>query len=427
MSTATVPAQTIKRLGTKKFTKLATKVLVQQASAAPLISSTYAAQQNARYNHTGSIYVNLSQRFNTTLANLPAMKATGIRAQLSAACKEFQKRYPHVTKFSDLQLADAKLTALGTIFIDITIQRLLDLGWVVTILKNFREVQADPIKLYEVMDGGDLAKELGVGTVFASWDAQHTAIVYWIIAVMINKEDPNKVEVPSVIYKVKNRADIRENFVSGNSRAGKHLLDSIDLFAQMVSGVRVDSSVDTKWIEAELKQQYLEQADLFVTAEKFGNTHMPGAISRMAEIDKYTSDVIRKFCLYSSQIDPPRPIDSQEIEIMCAWFDMAKNAGIDYDDTQVVELATYVLDTFGQDWGNEASPFWDQVKIAYQHWHTNYYRSFPANMRPNSRMTKNWNTGGTFLWAQLNKSWNHNPLPPLNNSTPFVPNNRDLY
>lgn len=424
MSTATVPARTTKRLGTKKFAKLATKVLVQQATTPP---ATYAAQQNARYNHSGSIYVNLSQRFNNTLANLPAMKATGIRAQITAACKEFQKRYPHVKKFSDLHLAEAGLTPLGHIFIDITIQRLLDLGWVVTILKNFREVQADPIKLYEVMDGGDLAKELGVGTVFASWDAQHTAIVYWIIAVMINKEDPNKVMVPSVIYKVKNRADIRENFVNGNSRAGKHLLDSIDLFAQMVSGVRVDGSNDTKWVEAELKQQYLEQADLFVTAEKFGNTHMPGAISRMAEIDKYTSDVIRKFCLYSSQIDPPRPIDSQEIEIMCAWFDMAKNAGIDYDDAQVVELATYVLDTFGQDWGNEASPFWDKVKVAYQNWHSSYYQSFPANMRPNSRMTKNWNTGGTFLWAQLNKSWSHNPLPPLNNSTPFVPNNRDLY
>jgi hypothetical protein len=424
MSTATVPAQANKRLGTKKFAKLATKVLVQQAATTP---ATYAAQQNARYNHTGSIYVNLSQRFNNTLANLPAMKATGIRAQIAAACKEFQKRYPHVTKFSDLQLADAKLTTLGTIFIDITIQRLLDLGWVVTILKNFREVQADPIKLYEVMDGGDLAKELGVGTVFASWDAQHTAIVYWIIAVMINKEDPMKVEVPSVIYKVKNRADIRENFVNGNSRAGKHLLDSIDLFAQMVSGVRVDGSKDTKWEEAELKQQYLEQADLFVTAEKFGNTHMPGAISRMAEIDKYTSDVIRKFCLYSSQIDPPRPIDSQEIEIMCAWFDMAKNAGIDYDDAQVVELATYVLNTFGQDWGNEASPFWDKVKHSYQNWHNKYYKKFPASMRPNSRMAKNWNTGGTFLWAQLNKSWNHNPLPPLSNSTPFVPDNNDLY
>jgi hypothetical protein len=420
MTTATL---TRPRLGTKKLAKQVIKVLTTQ----PTQATTYAAQQNARYNHTGSIYVTLDQRFNQTISNLPAMKATGIRAQINAACKEFQRRYPHVKKLSDLDLADARSSPLSRILIDITIQRLLDLGWVVTILKNFREVQADPIKLYEVLDGGDLAKDYGVGAIFASWDAQHTAIVYWIIAVMINKEDPDQVMVPSVIYKVKNRADIRENFVNGNSRAGKHLLDSIDLFMQMVLGVRIDSGKDPKWIEAELKQQYLEQANLFATAEKFGDTHMPGAISRMAEIDKYTSDVIRKFCLYTAQIDPPRPIDSQEIEIVCAWFDMAKNAGIDYDDAQVVELSQHILDTFGQDWGNEASGFWDKVKASYQNWHSNYYRKFPASMRPNSRMAKNWNTGGTFLWAQLNKDWNTNPLPPLSNSTPFIPDAKDLY
>lgn len=423
MTTATLAPS--KPIGTKKFTKMAVKAIATQAVAP--VPPTYAAQQNARYNHTGSIYVDLGKRYNTSLANLPQMKAVGARAQLTAACKEFQKRYPHVTKFSDLHLAQAGLTPLGRILIDITIQRLLDLNWVITILKNFREVQADPIKLYEVVAGGDLEKEYGKGAIFASWDAQHTAIVYYIISVVILKQDPMAVDVPSVIYKVKNRADIRENFVSGNSKTGKHLLDSIDLFMQMVLGVRIDGSTDPKWIEAELKQQYLEQANLFVTAEKFGNTHMPGAISRMAEIDKYTSDVIRKFCLYSAQIDPPRPIDSQEIEIMCAWFDMAKNAGIDYTDEQVVELSTYILDTFGQDWGNEASMFWDKVKVAYQNWHAKYYRKFPANLRPNSRMAKNWNTGGTFLWAQLNNSWNTNPLPPLANSSPFIPDAKDLY
>jgi hypothetical protein len=423
MTTATLAPT--KPLGTKRFTKMAIKAILAHAVAP--IPPTYAAQQNARYNHTGSIYVDLGKRYNTSLANLPPMKGVGARAQLAAACKEFQKRYPHVTKFSDLKLAKAGLTPLGLILIDITIQRLLDLGWVTTILKNFREVQADPIKLYEVLDGGDLAKEYGVGAIFASWDAQHTAIVYYIISVVILKQDPMKVDVPSVVYQVKNRADIRENFVSGNSKTGKHLLDSIDLFMQMVMGVRIDGSSNTKWAEAELKQQYLEQANLFVTAEKFADTHMPGAISRMAEVDKYTSDVIRKFCLYSAQIDPVRPIDSQEIEIMCAWFDMAKNAGIDYTDEQVVELSTYILDTFGQDWGNESSMFWDKVKVAYQNWHAKYYRKFPANMRPNSRMAKNWNTGGTFLWAQLNNSWSTNPLPPLSNSSPFIPDTTDLY
>ena len=85
MSIATLAPAKPKTLGTKKMAKHLTKMVVSQAA-------TYASQQNARYNHTGSIYVTLNQRFNQTLANLPAMKATGIRAQISAACKEFQKR-----------------------------------------------------------------------------------------------------------------------------------------------------------------------------------------------------------------------------------------------------------------------------------------------------------------------------------------------
>ena len=403
--------------------KIGTKATVKQITA---LAQTYAAQQNARYNYEGSIFVDLDKRFNDTIANLPRLKAQGIRAQVIAACKEFQKRYPNVKKFSDLALADAGLTPLSDILIDITIQRLLDLGWVVEILKNFREVQADPIKLYEVVAGGDLIEYYPVGTkLFASWDAQHTAIVYWIIATMITKEDPRTVQVPSIVYKVKNKADIRMNFVSGNSKAGKHLLDSIDLFMQMVLGVRMDGSTDPKWVDAELKQQHLEGADLFVTAEKFGNTHMAGAISRMAEIDKYTSDVIRKFCLYTTTFPAPRSIDSQEIEIMCAWFDMAKNSGIDYTDAQVIDLGNHIHELFGADF-HESSQFWITVRTAYENWHRDYYKRFPAAARPSSRMAKNWNSGGTFLWHQLSKTWN-GPIPSLSNSTPFIPARKDLY
>lgn len=389
-------------------------------------AQTYAAQQNERYDTTSSSYVKLANRFNDTVSNLPIAKQKGIRAQILAGCKEFQKRYPHVKKFKDLALAEAGLTPLSDILIDITIQRLLDLGWVAEILKNFREVQADPIKLYEVLDGGDLVNEYPVGTkLFASWDAQHTAVVYWIIATMILNEDINFVQVPSITYKVKNRADIRENFVNGNSKAGKHLLESIDLFMQMVLGVRQDGSTNPKWIEAERKQTFLAEADLFVTHEKFGNTHQPGAISRMAEIDKYTSDVIRQFCMYTTTFPAPRPIDSQEIEIMCAWFDMAKNAGIHYSDDQIVDLGNHIHELFGADF-HESSAFWDKVKIAYVNWHRNYYKKFPAASRPSAKMSKNWNTGGTFLWNQLSKTWN-GPIPPLSNSTPFIPDAKDLY
>lgn len=393
----------------------------------PAIPQSYAAQQNAQYNHTGSKHVDLSQRFNDTISALEPMKAAGVRSQLKNAIKIFLKNNPHLKCFEDLQLCVARLTPMSDILIDITIQRILNLTWVIEIIKNFREPQADPIKIYEIQAGGDLAKFHPVGTkLFASWDAQHTAIVYWIIAVMVFNQDPRKVEVPTVLYKIKNRSDIRENFVNGNSDIGKLRLDSIDLFRQMVLGVRLDGNTNPVWREAELKQQYLEQSGLFVTAEKFGDTHMPGAISRMAEIDKYTSDIIRKFCLYTSTIPNPRPIVSQEIEILCAWFAMAKEDGIDYTDDEVVSLGDHLHQLFGADF-YENSQFWIKVRTAYDNWWTKHYAQVPVGHRPkNTKMSKNWNTGGTFLWHQLNKTWGGR-MPKLNSSTPFIPSKKDLY
>jgi hypothetical protein len=388
---------------------------------------SYASQQNSQYNHTGSKYVDLARRFNETISGMVRIKQTGARSMIANACKQFQKRFPHIKKFSDLDLAEAKKIKLSEIYIDITIQRLLNLPWVVEIISKFREAQADPIKLYEVIAGGDLEDDFPLGTkLFASWDAQHTAVVFWIIAVMILKQDPDKVDVPCINYPVKNRADIRMNFVNGNSDLGKLRLDSIDLFRQMVLGVRLDGNTNDKWVEAELKQQHLEEADLFVTAEKYGDTHMPGAISRMAEIDKYTSDIIRKFCLYTTTIPTPRPIDSQEIEIMCAWFNMAKEDGINYTDDEVVDLGDHLHELFGGNF-HESSPFWAKVRNAYENWHKKYYAALPSQHQPkHMKMSKNWNTGGTFLWHQLTKTWSGR-VPALNNTTPFIPAAKDLY
>ena len=393
----------------------------------PAKTQSYASQQNSQYNHTGSKFVDLNQRFNDTISSLEPMKAAGVRSQLKNAIKVFLKNNPHLTCFEDLQLCKAGLTPMSDILIDITIQRILNLTWVIEIIKNFREPQADPIKLYEVTEGGDLTQFYPVGTkLFASWDAQHTAIVYWIIAVMIFNQDPRKVMVPSIEYKVKNRSEIRENFVNGNSDIGKLRLDAIDLFRQMVLGVRLDGNKNPEWEEAELKQQYLEEAGLFVTAEKFGDTHMPGAISRMAEIDKYTSDIIRKFCLYTTTIPTKRNIVSQEIEIMCAWFNMAKEDGIDYTDDEVISLGDHLHELFDADF-YESSGFWIKVRTAYENWWAKYYEDVPASHRPkNTKMAKNWNSGGTFLWHQLKKTWGGR-LPELNSSTPFIPAQKNLY
>lgn len=396
-------------------------IMSLQVSQKPL---SHAAQQNARYSSIESIYFDAKDRFNTVLSNLPLMKQTGHRSQLARACLQFQKKYPSVTKFDQLDLVKTIYRPLSSILIDSSIQRLLDLPWTYGIVENFRAVQAQPIQVYNLTDTTLKYTTNDENGMYACWDGQHTLLAFYIISVMILGEDPANVMVPVNIYNVSSKSEIRENFIKGNGPEGKKLLESIDYFMQRIYGVRVDKSTNPVWVDAELKQQYLEQAELFVTASKFGDTHMAGAISRMQEIDKYSSDIIRKFALYTTTFPVARPIASQEIEIMCAWFDMAKKDGINYTDEEVVDLGNHLHALFGADF-HESSAFWEQVRGAYTNWHKKYWSGF--NGAP-SRVSfnKNWNNGGVFLWHQLKKSWGGR-MPALSIGVPFIPATKDLY
>lgn len=407
--------------------------LSPQPIAAPTISATtYASKVNSKFHNKASLFVSIKDRIDQTINALPFTKQVSIRSVLKNACDAFQKRFPTRTKFADLDLVEALTRPMMDILIDTTMQRMLMLNWVAYIVANFRDVQAQPIQIYKIANK-NIAEELNyypIGNdLYASWDAQHTLAALYIIAVWIFKEDPSKVMVPVNIYKVSTKAEIRRTFVTGNTGAGKKLLDDIDIFQQQVYGVRVDGNNDTEWGEAELKQQYIEQADLFVTADKFGDTNMPGAIGRMQEIKHYSSDIIRKFCLYAATVQPPsgRPVASQEIEIMCAWFDMARTAGIDYTDDEIVDLSLHLLSLpFSADF-HESSIFWDRARGAYTNWWNIHYSSVPPEHVP-SRMSfaKNWRNGGTFLYYQLLKTWKGR-VPRLNINTQFRPAAKDLF
>jgi hypothetical protein len=355
-----------------------------------------------------------------------AQQAT--RATIVQATKTWSNNFTQIKRISDLPLVKAIPVPMSAMLVDVTVQRLLNVDWICELIKNFNPYKVLAIHLYEIAPGGDLELEYPVGTQlqYGCWDSQHTAIMLYIIATMCLGQSVDDIELPAVIHPVKSKKDIREIFVSLNSAEGKKLLDSIDIFMQRVMGVRIDGNTNPTWKEAELKQQYLEQSNLFVTSEKFANTHLPGAISRMREIDAYTSDIIRKFCVYTTTIKIPRPIASQEIEIMCDFFESAKQHGIDYTDAQIVELGNHLHNLFGADF-HESSKFWTMVKTAYNNWHTKAYRNVPKNLRPTAaRMSKNKTYGGTFLIYQLNKTWNH-PVPGLRNTTAFQPDVKDLY
>jgi hypothetical protein len=385
---------------------------------------SYAASQNAKYSNTESNYVDMKDRINSVINALPLLKQTGVRSAMIDACQKWINRFLQVKTLKDLDLVDSLELPLSDILIDTTMQRLLSITWVLAIVANFRDVQIMPIQVYPVLEQNLGYTAVGPRGLYASWDGQHSLAVFYIIAVYILKLDPTKVMIPVNIYKVSRKSEIRENFVKGNGPEGKKLLDAVDTYHQMIYGVRVDGNKNPIWIEAERKQQYLEQADLFVTASKFNDAFMPGAISRLQEINGYSSDIIRKFALYTTTFPVSRPIASQEIEIMCAWFDMAKKGGVDYTDAEVVDLGNHLHSLFGADF-DESSALWDTVRNAYSAWHKKYWAGFPQ--APILRFNKNWTTGGVFLWHQLKKTWVNGRVPALSINSPFIPAQKDMY
>lgn len=399
------------------------------ATAAP---QSYASAVNAKYENNNSVFVDAKDRLDQTILALPGQAQNTMRGRIAKVAQNFLQAFPTKKKFEDLDIVESIMMPLSDILIDTTMQRQLNLSWVLYIIANFREVMAQPIQIYRVINPGSDLKYYPVGDrgLYASWDAQHTLIALYIIATHAFKQNPHEIMVPVNIYKVSKKADIRENFIAGNSDEGKKLLDDIDIYMQQVFGVMVDDSNNPRWKESAAKQKHLAAADLFVTHEKFNDTHMPGAISRMQEIKHYDSEIVRKFTVYATAVMPNgipnRPIASQEIEIMCAWFHMAKQGGVEYSDDQIVDLADHLNDLFGADF-HEASVFWTQARQAYSNWHTKYWDRFPEDERPrHMSFSKNWRNGGAFLWHQLKKTWT-GPVPKMNYDIAFKPAQKDLF
>lgn len=397
-----------------------------------VVAQSYASQVNSKYLTNNSVFVDAKDRLNQTIANLPGQAQNTMWGRIKKIAQHFSEKFPEKKKFEDLEIVESIMMPMSDILIDTTMQRQLNLTWVLYIVANFREVMAQPIQIYRVVNPSSDLKYYPAGDrgLYASWDAQHTMLALYIIAVYVFGQDPAKIMLPVNIYKVSKKADIRENFIAGNSDEGKKLLDDIDIFMQQVFGVMVDGSQNPRWKESAEKQRHLAAADLFVTNDKFNDTHMPGAISRMQEIKKYDSEIIRKFTVYATAVMPNgvpnRPIASQEIEIMCAWFHMALQGGVEYTDAQIVDLADHLNALFGADF-HESSVFWNQARAAYANWHIKYWSKFPADEQPkHMSFSKNWRNGGAFLWHQLRKTWN-GPVPKMNYDIAFKPAEKDLF
>jgi hypothetical protein len=381
---------------------------------------------NSRYRNNANAFQNLKDRLNSTLASYPPDVKNYKLFMLSEAIKEFQRRFPSVTKFKQLRLCKAQLVKLNDIRIDDTIQRKLDIDWVIKILSNFNEFQVQPVQVYHIKGSDDKM-------LFASWDGQHTAIALYVVAAMI-LNDTDDIEIPATIYEVSLKSEIRENFIKGNGPEGKKLLEKIDLYHQMIYGVRCDGSTDKVWLIAEQKQQYLEKNGLFLTAEKFGDLEQPGAISRMNEIENLSTDAVKELAMYLGlSAQDLRPVDPKEIYIMGNWFDMSRNTRAEYTQEDMYQLYNILHGKFNADFRAEVTkgvngPFWQLVEDSYLDYKqkeydimVHMYGEDAAQMyyKP-ARLNKDWIQGGTYLWHLLKKTYS-GPIPTLSINTAFVP------
>jgi hypothetical protein len=253
---------------------------------------------------------------------------------------------------------------------------------------------------------------------------------------MIMKLDPKDIWVPVAIYDVSNKAEIRANFIRGNTSEGKKLLDDIDVATQMIYGVRVDGATDPMWKQVEEKQRHIEQAGLFLTADKFGDQHECGAITRIKDITsaKVPVEVVRQFCVYGRRVieTEPRAINTKEAPIILGFLQMAHSDGITYSDQELESLADLCFELFGADF-DHSGPFWARLESAYLAWWDGFYENVDEELRPvRPRMNKDWVQGGTFFWHQLKKSWHDSTgksikMPKLNIQTQFFPAVEDLF
>lgn len=360
---------------------------------------TQAQLINERYLKSDSHFVSLQERLNDALKAAPVFVN-----MLTAMVDEYKRRHSKWAKFSDLKLCKAIQVSMDKILIDTTMQRSLNLRHVLNILQHFRSTMIMAIQVYE-----DEAKP----GYYIAWDGQHTAISLYIILTKVFGEQAAKTLIPVVVYNVKHKLEIRRNFILLNGDA-KEELDFIDKYIQMVFGVKVDKADDPEWVDTALKNDYLAAAGLFATHSKFGDEDQPGAFTLLADTLMSKSlktrkhpEVTRMFAQYWSYLNQQRPVEPKEARQLYEYFNLCYEQGITVDDKYLLEFVSFTKDNFGADF-SPTGPFWDKVKIAYEHWYRKVnagstdvndqgeviVRSFTTEMR----------TGLPFLIAQLTKS-----------------------
>ena len=382
---------------------------------------------NARYNTNTSVFVNAKARIDEYCKAVP-----GAMTELLNVIKDFKKANPSLTR-KNMRLAKAANAKLSNVRIDDTMNRPLNWDHVLNILRNYNATRVLAINVYQDPE---------LPGCLIAWDGQHTTIVLYIIYCMIFEESASTVEIPVVISPTNNKAEIRENFIILNTEeskgGGKKNLDPLDLYSQKVFGVRMDGSNNLDWRIAELKQQLLETADLFLTSTAYQNTADDGAITQVAAIIEEDFEVVTKFCNYwiERKKFENRYVESKELIMLNNFFRACnEDPSVVVDDKFIVDMTTIFWNTFECEFTGQKglNKFWNKLDVAYNNWYDKVYREPEVgeeDLRPKRLdMTKNGKHqdtyGTTFMIYILKKHGFKQTLPKRLND--FVPAKADLW
>ena len=382
---------------------------------------------NARYNTNTSVFVNAKARIDEYCKAVP-----GAMTELLNVIKDFKKAHPNLTR-ANMKLAKAADAKLSNVRIDDTMNRPLDWDHVLTILRNYNATRVLAINVYQDPE---------LPGCLIAWDGQHTTIVLYIIYCMIFEESASTVDIPVVISPTNNKAEIRENFIILNTEeskgGGKKNLDPLDLYSQKVFGVRMDGSNNLDWRSAELKQQLLETAGLFLTSTAYQNTADDGAITQVAAIIEEDFEIVNKFCSYwiERKKFENRYVESKELIMLNNFFRACNEDPSVVVDAKFIEDMTNIFwNTFECEFTGQKglNKFWRKLDVAYNNWYDKVYKEPEVgeeDLRPKRLdMTKNGkhqdSYGTTFMIYVLKKHGFKQTLPkPLNE---FKPAKNDLW
>lgn len=318
-----------------------------------LTTQTYADTVNAQFEKSVSHYVKIDQRFADNI------KGNRYKTQVvNDSLLNFKINNPD-KKWEDFNFCKTHTSSLALIDIDITLQRFLIVTHCADIINKFKQLMVMPICVYE--DANNPGR-------YVCWDGQHTAVVLYLIATQVYGKTLEEINVPIVVYDSSQKSEMRESFITLNGE-GKTPLDHIDIFQQMVFGVRTDGSKNPEWVLAEKKQQALENNFMFATHDKFGDSHEPGAYSRLNElIDKnYTLTITENFAKYFFKVcGSSRPVEPKESWMLYAFFDACQKQRIKVDDQYIAGVAASLRKAFKNDF--DALRMYSHAVTCYEEW-----------------------------------------------------------